>query len=340
MKKFAASCLFVAASACATPGPGGALAPPPPARGPNLAGNCAALWNLVPAGAEAVVALDLGLVRTSPWTQALLNAGQGPQRTATVQQHGFDEVADMDALLIVKMPGAAPQAPSLQLMRGRFDSLRVQMAFRKRHLDARADDLHGLMLLDTGDEALAVVAPRILATGPSNAVRAVIDLHRGRGHPIGDEAWLGQLRDGLATAGHLSHGAVAMELVVNAGSALQTEIAAIFEGLVLPAQVIAVVQIGSGLQVGLLGAAPDRRAAEQVARRIEDIIGRVARRPSVVALGLGQMMEGTRVQVHGPQVLVTGGLKDVERAVVAERLAAVAKIIATKKAEAQPDVAP
>lgn len=283
-----------------------------------------------------MVALDLGVLRASPWISGVLSATQGPERAATVQQHGFDELADMDALVIVKIQGAVSETASLQLMRGRFDRLRVEAAFRKRHLDAQAHDIMGVSVLDTGEEALAVVAPRILATGPSTAVRAVIELHRGRGHPIGDEPWLGRLREGIAAGGRLYAGGVAMELVVNAGSALAAQMSGLVEGVILPAQVIAVAEVGSGLQVGILGVAASRRAGDQLARQIEGAVRSLAQRPSVKALGLGPMMGGARIEVRGPQVLVTAGLQDAERAVVAERLAIVAAIMAKKKAEPLP----
>ena len=61
---------------------------------------------LVPTEAELLIVIDVAQLRSSTWTRAAVESAAPTERSAKAASKGFDELADLDRLVLAKLPGA------------------------------------------------------------------------------------------------------------------------------------------------------------------------------------------------------------------------------------------
>ncbi|HXU81750.1 MAG TPA: hypothetical protein VN914_10165, partial [Polyangia bacterium] len=145
------------------------------------------LLAVVPAEAEVLVSVDVEALRRSPWTRSVIAAAQKERRP-----RGFDEIADVDRLLLVRLP-AETGGISLSIAQGRFDREQVQRAFAQGRSVGQGD-FRGCTIWSAGDESAAFLTDRTLLSGSLPSVRAAIDAAYGRARDMRSQPWLGELR--------------------------------------------------------------------------------------------------------------------------------------------------
>jgi hypothetical protein len=134
---------------------------------------------LLPAGAEAVVDLDLAELRD--WAPARRLWALLPDRErAQVAAMGIDPVTDLDGL-VLSLGQVEGELSSTMLLRGEIDLEKMAHALG----DApAAAEYHGAALREAGARAVARLSPRLVVLGTRTAVRQVIDLSHGEGESV------------------------------------------------------------------------------------------------------------------------------------------------------------
>jgi hypothetical protein len=99
-------------------------------------------------------------------------------------------------------------------------------------------------------------------------------------------------------------------------------------------------ELGARLDLTLIGAAADASHARRLAVQLEQAIATLRGRPSVAALGLGQVLAGVRVAVRGPEVAAELHLTEAQRDDIAARLSSAARLIARARSETAGETPP
>jgi hypothetical protein len=271
----------------------------------------------VPAEAEVVLVVDLAQLRSSPWTRSLLAEGAAARGPRT---RGFDEATDVDRLVLARLPGGSGEEASLTLARGRFDRPRVFSAFRQGRADAAASTFRGCALIASGPEAMAFLTDRTLISGPLPAVRGAIDAAFGRARDVRGERWLRQARPA-------SPSAPALELAVRVTEPMRERIRDELAEAESLERLGGRLDLGRRLDLTLLGATGSPAQARALAVRIQEAMGTLRVRPSLAALGLGEVLGAAQVGVRGSEVGAELHLTEAQRDDIAARLASAAKII-------------
>src|ERR1700689_481169 len=123
-----AALLVLTATGCADLFQQQAAPPAQAAAGPRNAPDDSDLWNLAPASADALAEVDLGALRTSPWSHSLMESSLSGDREEGRRLFGYDIFSESDRLLAV-MSEAGGTPRTLTIVRGTFDAARVGAAF-------------------------------------------------------------------------------------------------------------------------------------------------------------------------------------------------------------------
>jgi hypothetical protein len=281
----------------------------------------------VPAEAEVVLLLDLAQLRRSPWTRELLV--QGAAARAPASTRGFDEAADVDRLVLARLPGGSGDEASLTVAQGRFDRRRVFAAFREGRAAATSDSFRGCPLVSSGPEAVAFLTDRTLLSGPLSAVRGAIDASFGRARDVRGERWLRETRG----PGRSSS---AVELALRVTDPMRERIHDQLAEAESLERLGGRLELGPRLDLTLVGAADTAPRARALAVELEQAVSALRGRPSVAALGLGEVLAGVRIAVRGPQIAAELHLTEAQRDDIAARLSSAARLIARARAEAAP----
>jgi hypothetical protein len=301
---------FLLCLACATPDLHGA-APPPPVREAPADDD---LFAVVPADAELVLMLDMVQLRTSPWTRGMVLGAQSSDR-------GYDAVADVDRMMVVRMP---EDTDALVVARGRFDRGRVSSAFIAKRPGASGDRFRGCQVWAKDGDSVAFLTDRTILVGPIASARAAIDVAYGRARDVREEKWLLDVRRRF---GKMPHPPVA-ELFVQVTDAMRARLRSELvetEALVLLGGRL---DLGRRLDVALVGTTGTGSEATLLTERLLTEVRELQARPSVVALGLADVLADVEVASQGPRLAAALQLTESQRNDIALRLSAVAKLIA------------
>jgi hypothetical protein len=304
--------LLVALWGCATPDLPQAEAPgrQAPEDGDLLA--------VAPGEAEVLLSLDVEALRASAWTRSVIAAGAAREKRA----RGFDEIADIDRLLLVRLP-ADTGGISLSIAQGRFDRARVRAAFGEGRAVAQAD-FRGCTIWSAGGEAAAFLTDRTLLSGALASVRSAIDAAYGRARDMRSQPWLGELRRRYGR----DLPPAALELAIRVSDpvrALLREEMVEAQGL---ERVGARLELGKGLDLAVVGATTTNQQAAALIARVGEALRDLSSRPSLVALGLGRVLSDVQLAVQGPRVAAELRFHERDREEIARRLSVAARLLA------------
>jgi hypothetical protein len=277
----------------------------------------------VPAEAELVLIVDLAQLRRSPWTRELL--AEGTAARAPARARGFDEAGDVDRLVLARLPGAGGDDASLSVAQGRFDRQRVFAAFREGRQGAASDTFRGCPVLASGPEAIAFLTPRTLLSGALPAVRGAIDAALGRARDVRGERWLRETR-------RRGPSPPAVELALRVTDPMRERIHQSLGEAEALERVGGRLDLGRRLDLTLGGSASSAPRARDLAVRLQDAVGTLRARPSVAALGMGEVLDGVRIGVDGAQIGAELHLTEGQRDEIAARLSSAARLIARARA--------
>ena len=286
-------------------------------------------WAMVPAEADLVLWANLARVRESPWTrESLMRLSQ----ETSVDDPGFDQVADVDRLLYAKVPALADSATIL-IVQGRFDRDRLGKAFERKGGPVQRSSYRTADLLVRGEEALAMIGRRTVLSGMTVVVRAAIDCNVGTARNIESEAWLAGLRKDLSK----DKGIVpAVALYVHLQPATrETLLREMGEGGTLE-DFGAHVDLDHDLDVTGVGMVPSPQEALDLAARLSDRIRELRNRPIIAAFGLGTVLDSLRVAAKDTRVRAAVHVSQRDRAEILERMAVVADMLAKMRKDKDP----
>jgi hypothetical protein len=277
------------------------------------------LWAVVPAEAEMVMAFDIAGLRSSPWTRGLLT---GAQEASDLKGKGYDPVADVDRMIVVRLP-SGPNA-SLTIARGRFNRERVSAAFSAAHPGATGDRFRSRALWMKGGEAVAFLTERTLLSGPLVSVRAAIDTSYGRARDVREEPWVVDVR---RRYGKMPR-SPAVELAVRLSDPIRARLRGELEEAEALERLGGRVDLGDRLDLALVGTTSTKPQATALTARLISLFRELQGRPSIVALGLQDVLADVEVASQGPRLAAALRLTESQRNDIALRLSAVAKLIA------------
>jgi hypothetical protein len=291
----------------------------PPAAAPGReAPEDGDLLAVVPGDAEMLLSLDVEALRRSPWTRSVIAAGAARDK----RPRGFDEIADVDRLLLVRLP-ADTGGISLSIAQGRFDRERVRAAFAQGRPVAQAD-FRGCTLWSSGSEAAAFLTDRTLLSGALPSVRAAIDAAYGRARDMRSQPWLGELRRRYGR----DLPPAALELAIQVSDPVRARLREEMveaEGL---ERVGARLELGKGLDLAVVGATATKPQAAALIARVGEALRDLRSRPSLVALGFGRVLSEVQLAVQGPRVAAELRFEERDREEIARRLSVAARLLA------------
>jgi hypothetical protein len=317
-------CALVVVTACAplaAPGPGGPAAPP--------AADDSDPRTMVPGPIEALLWIDLALVRGSRWARPLLAASSPEERAARVTERGFDDIADVDLWVLAKGPAAAGGATeTVEILQGRFDRARARQAFVTRRPGAKPVSYRGTPALADAEAALAFVTDRTLVLGAPSRVEAAVAAAWGRGRSGREQPWLAAVVAALEDEVGRRGKSTAVELAVEGIDEVRGQLRDVLgpEGESI-ARLGARVSLAGEARATVVGVASDRAAAAAAARALDLQAAALRRRRSIAALGLRPVLDGLRVSARGGRVVAELTVSEGDREQVAERLAALAELL-------------
>ena len=289
------------------------------------------LWALAPAEAELLVWADMAQLRDSAWTKAALYKTAPEERSARSLARGFDEVDDVDRLLYVTVP-LLREGASVLIAQGRMDRERLGAAFRRQHSQTTTSDYRGAAVLAEGEEAIAFLTKRTVASGPLVAVRAAIDCGLGLARSAASESWLtalqAVLREGRGPSRRLPAVAAAVRLSPIMRAQLEADMG---EGGTLE-QVGARLDLGRDLDVAMVGLVSSHQQAMDLSARLSAALREQRNRPLILILGLQSILDGVRLGARENRVEGRLSIPEDQRAEIADRMALVADQIARRRA--------
>ena len=273
--------------------------------------------SLVPIGVETVIDVDIALLRQSPWVIPALEARDRRVRAARQDALGYDDVDDVDRV-IYAVTTAGADAPTLVIAQGRFQSVRVQEAFRVRWPATTVDNWRGIAVLSSGENAIAFLTSRTFTAGAPASVHAVIDRSFGIGTDVSTDPALGPTRRALCPEGRAARPAVLATVAID-----ERMRARVGDAVPLPRELRQVglrLDVGQSVELSGLGILDDRDAAAALARRLGVLVQDPTTRLVLGAVGLGMLPPRTRVTSEGARVLFHVSVDDEYRPTLAALL--------------------
>jgi hypothetical protein len=319
------------------------LPPPPPARpaGARSAAVSDELLARVPASAQAVLTVDVALLRRSAWARPVLDwaaqrEGGGSGAKGVRDRRGFDEVEDADRWLFARVgdagalsqPEAATKAATLELSRGRFDATRVLSSFAATRPQARATDFLGSRGMSDGEQAVALLDRNTLAFGAAPVLEAAVRAGRGGADSAAAAPWLAAVFTALDDEAGARSRSLAVELALRLDDQTRRELGELLEGEAELRELGARLFLGRTARVFLVGLTPGRDQARALAAALAPRLHALADRRSVRALALSPALRRAVVTARGSRVVFELQMSDSERELVAEKLAALAELLA------------
>jgi hypothetical protein len=298
--------------------------------GPRTSVDDEDLWALAPDESETLIWADMAQLRTSDWTRSTVTKTATDERAARAEVRGFDEVADVDRLLYATVPPLREGA-SVFLAQGRLDRDRIGKAFRTQHPGAVASDYRGVAMLVEGEDAIAFMTPRTVASGPLVAVRASIDCGFGLARSVLSGSWLPGVRGLLAEeTGHeqrLPAVAAAVHMTPSMRTQFEEEMG---EGGTLQ-ELGARLDLGADLEVSMVGVVATHQQAMDLAARLSTRLREQRNRPLFFVLGLQPILDSVHFATQENRVEAGLRIPKAQRADIAERMALVAQHLARRR---------
>jgi hypothetical protein len=325
--------LLAALAACAD------LPPPPPSTvaAARTAPDDSDAWNLVPATAASLADLDLGKLRASQWSRALVAGGFVEDREARLQTFGYDVFNDADRMVVAAID-VTGQSRQMTIVVGRFDIERVAAAFVGATPGAAETRWRDCRLWEAaavgGREArgLALVG-HTLVQGTPDTVRAAIDAAWGvvpdaRSGPLGG-LWRDLEADRRRPAAALAV-IVTDEVRARARDALELP-----PGL---ARVGARLDLGDDLDAGAEAVFEDPALAQAAARQWKGDLRELGRNRMLRAMGLGPIVDGASLASEGARVHGRLHIPAAQREALSDRLLLLLQTLARERGQggAQP----
>jgi hypothetical protein len=315
---------LVGLSAC------GDLPPPPPATARDAARTApddSDAWNLVPATASSLADLDLGALRASPWSRALVTGGFAEDREERLRSFGYDVFNDADRMIVAALD-VGGTARQLTIVVGRFDVTRVANTFLASTPGAAASRWRDCQVWEGGDRSLGLVG-RTLVQGTPDTVRAAIDAAWGivpdaRGGPLGTLA-----RDVEADT---RRPAVTLAFVVN--DEVRTRAVGVVE---LPPgldRVAARLDLRADLELELQAVFGDGPGATRAASLWTGALRDLRENRMLRLMGLAPVVDGASLQAVGARVQGRVRIGEDKRDALSERLLFLLKTIAAQRGAA------
>jgi hypothetical protein len=318
--------LLLGLAACATsgPAPSGTAASP----GPRSAPDDEDLLDVIPAGPETLIDLDVAVLRTSAWSKGLLEAVTAEERTAKTEAQGFDDIADVDrAIFAVSEGGNGPT--TLMLARGRFEQSRIAQAHSAPSSSSSPwtpSSWRGSPVWSQGDAAVALLTPRTFLSGTPAAVREAIDCAWGLTPGIRQSGPIATLERGLGVADpHRRR--PALLAIVSITEPMKKRVS---EEIELPAGLEHVglrLDIEHALDLDLLALLQSERDAAAAAHLVDATVSEIRSRKALNALGLATIFDGATVAADGTRMRGHLHLPEAKRDDLAQRIALVLEAI-------------
>jgi hypothetical protein len=280
---------------------------------------------LIPTGVDTVIEVDIGRLRQSPWTSGALAQQDQTLRRQKAEALGYDVTDDVDQM-VYAVTAAGIQAPTLAITRGRFQMPTVEAAFRARWPGATADRWRNVLVLASGENALASLTARTFVSGAPERVQAVID--RSLGVAPGDDdagAGRGALRRDLL--GDSARAAPALMVTAALGPDMRKRIETAFA---LPPELTrlgARLDVGESLDLEALGLLTSREAAQALARQLTAQLNSLQVRAALGFLGLSNVVRGVRIGAEGAQVRARLSVPAEQRETVTAALRAIVQAL-------------
>jgi hypothetical protein len=308
--------LLLLAAACAE------TASAPGSAGPRPQLDEDDLWSMVPAEADLVLWADMAKLRVSPWTRDSFQKVAGDKRAV---DPAFDQIRDVDRLVFAKVP-ALRDGASVLVAQGKIDRDQMAKAFTQGQGAGERSVYRGADVLLRGEEALAFVGKRTVVSGPTIAVRAAIDCNFGVARVIESEAWFQRMRAELLRGKDAASLVTALYVHLQPATreALMREMG---EGGSLE-DFGARIDLGEDLDIGAVGAVRTEAEARDLAGRLAERIRDARVRPIVAAFGFASVLDSVQLRAKENRVYGSVHVSQKERVEIAERMAAVADMMA------------
>lgn len=294
------------------------LGPPPDAAATRpTKPDDADLVALVPAGIATVIDVNMATMRGSGWTAPALAVPDARARAVKIEALGYDDVADVDRV-VYAVTAAAADTPTLVLVQGRFHSERIAAAFRTRWPAATLDRWRGATVLTSGENALGFITARTFASGTPGAVRAAIDRAFGVGVAGATDGAIGLVRRALLP--EVTGASPALVVTVAIDDQMRARIG---DAAPVPRELRQVgvrADLGETLDLTALGVLDDHAAAALLARRLSELLTNPVTRLGARAMGLGPLVDSTRITIDGARVRVRASALAEQRGDVAAAL--------------------
>ena len=307
--------LLLGACAESTAAPGAASVPRPVLDEDDL-------WAMIPAEADLVLWVDMAKLRASPWTRESFTKVAGDANAA---EAGFDQIRDVDRLVFAKVPSLRDSA-SVLVAQGKIDRDRMAKAFAQAGGASEKSVYRGAEVFLRGEEALAFVGKRTVVSGLTVAVRAAIDCNFGVARALETESWFQRMQTDLLRGKDAASLVTALYVRLQPATreALMREMG---EGATLE-DFAARIDLGDELDVSTIGVVRTEAEARDLAGRLAERIRDASVRPIVAAFGFASVLNSVHFQAKENRVHGTLHISQKERAEIAERMAAVADLMA------------
>lgn len=292
----------------------------------------------LPARTDAVLAVDMTVLRASRFARPMLGALSDPTEVdgkapPPRQARGFDEILDVERYLFAQVGTPGGERATLELVRGRFDRARVAQAFRARFAGAAVSDMDRGEGLVSAELAAAFLSPRVLAFGAPWAVRAAVAVREGRQPSVRGAPWLTAADPVWARDDTRDKAPVAVELTVQATSSSRAALAQLLETQLPIEHLAARLEVGDAARALIVATASSPDDAQDLAVRLRDTLLELRARPSITALGLAPVLARADLAARGPRLALVLAITEQERELVATRLAALGALLARKRSE-------
>jgi hypothetical protein len=309
------------------------------------------LLRLVPASAEVLLAVDLVQLKASPWTRDVLDAARAEKgRAARARERGFDEIGDVDEMLLASLPVTGVEAgtaveedgSTLLLVRGRIDRTRALDAAKARWPQAVTTSFRGRPIVSQGLAAVAFVDAETFASGPLPVVRAAIDCASGMGPHLGRAEWLENVRQ----ASRQVHGRRPARAAVELAAVVTPELRQRMKHELGDGEELRFVgarmDLAGSLDVAIVGATGTRQQANDLAARLTESIRHLRTRESIAALGLDAVLAHLSCGASGALLVGRLTVSENQREMVGERMKILARLIGSAGGDdaAEGEVAP
>jgi hypothetical protein len=301
--------------------------------GPRTAVDDDDLWALAPTESETLIWADMSQLRSSEWTRSTVTKTATDERATRAEERGYDEVTDVDRLLYATVPPLREGA-SVLFAQGRLDRERIGKAFRAQHPKAVAADYRGVAMWVDGEDSMAFLTPRTVASGPLVAVRASIDCGFGLAKSVASEDWLSGLRGILAEDKGAGQRLPALAMAVHMTPSMRTQFEEeMGEGGTLE-KVGARLDLGADLEISMVGVVANRQQAADLAARVSTRLQEQRNRPLFFVLGLQPILDSVHFATQDNRVEAGLRIPKAQRADIADRMALVAQHLARRRQSA------